>query len=110
MSAVLRGRNLPLEQSLRILADALKAQFPQHMRAMPDVPAHTVFIPAFLNSEARLYSIDLVFTPNRSSQMFRYTRWVVNNSTRTPRVALAGSGALHLIQNKRANCKIVLAR
>src|SRR5262245_31137533 len=29
MSAVLRGRNLPLEQPLRILADALKAQFPR---------------------------------------------------------------------------------
>jgi hypothetical protein len=31
MSAVLRGRRLPLEQSLGILANALKAQFPRHM-------------------------------------------------------------------------------
>ena len=101
MSAVLRGRNLPLEQSLRILTDAFKAQFPRHMRAMPGVPAHTVIIPAFLNSEVKLYSIDLAFTPNRSSQMFRHTRWVVNNSTRAPRLGLAGSGAVYLIQNKR---------
>ena len=45
MSAVLRGRNLPLEQSLGILANALKAQFPRHMG---NVPAHIVVISAFV--------------------------------------------------------------
>ena len=32
MSAVLRGRNLPLEQSLGVIADAMKEQFPRHAR------------------------------------------------------------------------------
>lgn len=101
MSAVLRGRNLPLEQSLGALTNALNAQFPRHMRAMSGVPVHTVMIPAFLNSEVKLYSIQLAFTSNRSSQMCRYTWWGVNNSTRAPRLRLAGSGADHLVKNKK---------
>ena len=31
MSAVLRGRNLPLEQSLGVLAEAIKRRLPQHL-------------------------------------------------------------------------------
>jgi hypothetical protein len=102
MSAVLRGRNVPLEEALGKLADALKAQFPRHMLQIHKNfrAAHTVLIPAFLNGEARLYSIDLVFTPDRSSQMFRYTRFGVKNSTRAPRVAIAGSSEGCLAQNK----------
>jgi hypothetical protein len=100
MGAVLRGRNFPLEQSLGILADALKAQFPRHMRGMP-VPAHTVAIPAFLNGDVRLYTIDLVLASDLSMKMFRLTRHVVGNSTRTPRMGLFGSGAVHLVQNKK---------
>lgn len=34
MSAVLRGRKLPLEQSLSVLTDAMQRQFPQHMLRM----------------------------------------------------------------------------
>jgi hypothetical protein len=100
MSAVLRGRNVPLEQSIGILADALKAQFPRHMRGMP-VPSHTVVIPAFLKSEVKLYTIDLVLSSKSSSQMFRWGHYVVGNSTRTPRMGLAGSGAAYLVQNKK---------
>jgi hypothetical protein len=63
MSAVLRGRNLPLEQSLGVLADTMQKQFPRHMVRMPGKGglAHTVIVPAFLGKEPRLYSIDLVF-------------------------------------------------
>jgi len=44
MSAVLRGRNLPLEQSIGILAEAVKAQLPRHLS--PRIPQHHVLIPA----------------------------------------------------------------
>ena len=44
MSAVLRGRNLPLEQSLGVLAEAMKKQLPRHIVRMPvdGRPAHNV--------------------------------------------------------------------
>jgi hypothetical protein len=50
MSAVLRGRNFPLEPSLGALADAIKAQFPRHMAEI--FPAHYVIAPAFVGQEA----------------------------------------------------------
>ena len=107
MSAVLRGRNLPLEQSLGELAGALQRQFPRHLLRLPrDVPAgHNIVIPSFVNGEVRLYTIDLTFTPDRKTYACCYTRHVVNPSTdrphRTPRLGLAGSGAICLIRNKR---------
>ena len=36
MSAVLRGRNLPLEQSLGVLAEAIKKQLPRHLVRISD--------------------------------------------------------------------------
>lgn len=107
MSAVLRGRNLPLERSLSILAEAMKKQFPRHMIRMPGAgeTAHNVIVPAFLGSEPRLYTIDLAFAPDRKSYRFRYTRHVINKPTlgtpRTPRLGIGGTGALYLTQNKK---------
>lgn len=107
MNAVLRGRKLPLEQSLGVLAEAMKKQFPRHMVGMPGIggPAHNVVVTAFLGSEARLYTIDLAFAPDRKSYNFRYTRHVIDNPSsakaRTPRLWIGGSGALYLIRDKR---------
>jgi len=80
MSGVLRGRNLPLEQSLGVLAEAMKKQFPRHMVMMPGnaAPAHNLMVTAFLRNEPRLYTIDLAFAPDRKNYQFRYTRHVVN--------------------------------
>jgi hypothetical protein len=36
MSAVLRGRNLSLEQSLGVIADAMQREFPPHVCALPE--------------------------------------------------------------------------
>jgi hypothetical protein len=107
MRAVLRGRNLPLEQSLGVMAEAMKKQFPRHMLQLPGTggPTHNIIVPAFVGNEARLYSIDLAFTPDRKSHQFRYTRYVADNPraaiARPPRVASAGSGALYLNSDKR---------
>jgi hypothetical protein len=107
MSAVLRGRNLPLEQSLNVLAEAMKKQLPRHMVRMPGDggPAHNVIVPAFLNNAPRLYTIDLAFAPDRKNYRFRYTRHVIDKpalaTARTPRLGIGGSGALYLIQDKK---------
>lgn len=100
MSAVLRGRNLPLEQSLGFLAEAMKRQFPRHMVWMPGHggPVHNVIVTAFLGNEVRFYTIDLAFAPDRKRYRFRYTRHVINKPTpataRPPRLGLGGTGAL----------------
>jgi hypothetical protein len=107
MSAVLRGRNVPLEQCLGELSSALQRQFPRHLAALPVRfgAAHSVLVPAFLNDEPRLYSIDLAFAPDRKSYSFRYTRHVVgpvpSDPPRTPRMSLAGSGTAYLLRDKR---------
>jgi len=107
MSAVLRGRNLPLEQSLGVLAEAIKKQLPRHLVRISgyDSAAHNVVVTAFVGNEARLYTIDLAFTPDRKSYHFRYTRHVVDNPTsataRPPRLAIGGTGGLYLHRDKK---------
>jgi hypothetical protein len=99
MSAVLRGRNLPLEQSLAVLAEAMKKELPRHMVGL--TPVHNMIVPAFLGTEPRVYTIDLVFAPDGKSYAFRYTRHVHSLAApRTPRLAIYGSGALYLAQDK----------
>jgi hypothetical protein len=107
MARVLRGRNLPLEQSLAALADAVRLNFPQHLDALPvhGPPAHHIIIPAFLNREPRLYSIDLVRPRDRRDYSFRFTRHVTGRQRSTgpitPRIAIGGSGAAHLLRDRR---------
>jgi hypothetical protein len=101
MSAVLRGRNLPLEQSLNVLAEAIKKQFPPHM---VQIPAHSVIVPAFVSNEARLYTIDMVFAADRKSYLFRCTRHVNGKpkpgTGSPPRLTIGGTGGWYLYQNK----------
>ncbi len=106
MSGVLRGRNLPLEQSLDVLAQAMKRELPRHMLQMPGhgIPAHNVLVTAFLAGQPRLYTIDLLLAPDERRFAFRYTRHVVQTTppekARTPRLGIGGSGAVYLNDRK----------
>jgi len=106
IGAVLRGRNLPLEQCLGALADALRRQLPKHLRTLPaGAPAgHNIIVSAFVDEQVRLYTIDLVLAPDRRHFAFHYTRHVVHSPPglpqRTPRLGLAGSGAAFLVRDK----------
>ena len=104
MSAVLRGRNLSLEQSLGILAEAIKGQLPRHMRRMPGSHGltHNVIATAFVGAEIRLYTIDLICTPDRKRYYSRYARHFLNQTTtRTYRIFLGGSGSTYLQNDPR---------
>jgi hypothetical protein len=107
MSSVLRGRNLPLEQSLGVLAEASRKEIPRHLVLMQGGSgiSHNVFVPAFVEGETRLYSIDLVITSGRRGYQFRYTRHVTRRSLptkpKTPALAIAGSGAGYLFGRKK---------
>jgi hypothetical protein len=106
MSTVLRGRNLPLEQSLGVLAEATRKQIPKHLVRIQGGAgiSHNVIVPAFVGGETRLYSIDLEISSSRKSYQFRYTRHVSGRSLpakpRTPRLAIAGRGARYLMAHK----------
>jgi hypothetical protein len=102
MSAVLRGRNVPLEQSIAILAEAGKAQLPPHLS--PRIPQHHVLIPAFLNDKVKLYTIGIAGSP---APQFRWGHLEVDNS-RTPRLGLAGSGAFYLTRRNKETWKLIL--
>jgi hypothetical protein len=107
MNSALRGRNLPLEDLLRILANVIKDQLPKYLSRFKNLDRfqHNVVIPAFHNNHAQLYSIDLVVTPKTKKIDFRFTKHVnlKNNSEllTTPRFGLAGSGASYLISNMK---------
>jgi len=102
MQGVLRGRNLPLETSLKVIAAKVKEKLPQHIAQR--LAAHHIIIPAFLNGESRLYSIDLVCPPGRKGYLFRLIRQVTGSpfpKCQTPRICVAGSGMQHLRNNQQ---------
>jgi hypothetical protein len=107
MSAVLRGQNLPLEQALGVLADAMQRQLPKHLLKLSknSLAAHAIYITAFLGNEPRLYTIELVFSPDRKSSQFGFTRWKTQSSDdidpRTPRLAVGGTGGIFLLNNQQ---------
>lgn len=113
MSKVLRGRKLPLEQSIGVLADAMQKQIPRHLvkMSLPGDPAHSVVIPAFLENQVRLYTIDLAFAPDRKSYNFRYTHHVTETATsqiinKPPKFSIGGSGAAYLQKNTKWKRKL----
>lgn len=108
MSAVLRGRNTTLEQSLDILAEAIKREYPRHMVSLPGPtgPAHHVLITAFLGNEMWQYTIDLAIESDRTNTKFRFTRWTMRKTPtmmvdRTPPLGVAGSGGHYLSQDRK---------
>lgn len=107
MSAVLRGRNFPLEQSLGVLAQTVRREFPRHMLQMPGegTPAHNIVVPAFLDGEPKLYHIGLACARDRKTHAFGY--W--SHEVRITTVGLSGSGGAHL-QRKSIEWKDALVR
>ena len=90
MAQVLRGRKLPLEQSLSVLAGAVQARLPRHLDSLAGVgaPAHNIIVSAFHNGEPKLYTIDLLRPRGSNAYAFRYTRIVsrqVRGEQMTPR-------------------------
>jgi hypothetical protein len=96
MSAVLRGRNHRLEDYLAVLGGALQRELPRHTSGLPDF-AHNIVAIAYLNREARLYTIDLVKMAGKAQ--FRWTRHIQRHN-KAPRFGLAGSGAPLLMADK----------
>jgi len=106
MSNVLRGRKLPLEHSLGVLAKAMDEQMPQHLKQLSVTGGltHILVATAFVGNEQRLYTIDLAFSPDRTSYSFRYMRHEnekhKSTKPRIPPLGIGGSGATYLTRHK----------
>jgi len=107
MNSALRGRNLPLEELLKTLANVIRNQLPKYLSRINNIDRfqHNVVIPAFHNNRAKLYSIDIVITPKTNKVDFRLTQHVYPKKNGklllTPRIGLAGSGAIYLMSNTK---------
>lgn len=84
MAAVLRARNLPLEDSLGVLAEAVRREVPPHMGEQ----GHLILAPAFQEGRPRLYGIGVA----QNGKTFVWTRFVHHGEV-PPRVRITGSGA-----------------
>jgi len=103
MHNVLCGRDLGLEQCLKVLAGVMKDQLPQHLFRLRPVGLadHHVIIPAFVGGQPKLYTIDMVLAQDRSGYWFRHVRRVIGDASRpeapTARLAVGGSGTSALL-------------
>jgi hypothetical protein len=95
MSNVLRGRNMPLEASLAVLANAVKEQFPRHVTSF----THDIIVPAFVDGEARLYAIG--FNPIQKSVQFIRHQASYAGFVRPFDLVVGGSGGIPLLVEKR---------
>jgi hypothetical protein len=107
MAATLRGVNAPLEQCLKVLADAAARRLPPHLATLPSghPAAHHILIPAFLHDKPKLYTIEVELNKQRSASRHRFMHWLTppqkDGVQRTPRFGLAGSGVTTLIATTR---------
>jgi hypothetical protein len=101
MSNCLRGRNLTLEQSLSVVAKAMEAQMPKHLLRIPKelVAHHAIIVPAFVNEEPRLYTLQLELSPNRKLKRMQFQRHRPKGGRKPPKFGLAGSGAMMLLKD-----------
>jgi hypothetical protein len=96
MSGVLRGRNLPMEESLGRLAYVATQELPPHIRQL-EVKAHFIVAPAYLRDVGwRMFAIDNVI--ERGSHRYRFATLRRGNipTAPCPQFAFAGSGGLHV--------------
>lgn len=97
MEAVLRQRDVPLHESLSILADAMQRELPRHVRSLAsNARRHSVLVPAFYGgetaSEARLYTIDLVYGSKNGNPRFVVVRHDMERTGAPTPVTMTGSG------------------
>jgi hypothetical protein len=103
MSRVLRGRNLPIEQLLGVLTDAMRHQFYRPLARMRrgGHAQHDVVVPAFVTGVPKLFTISLVLTADGKA-LYRYTRHETKHPSGVvgpPTLIYAGSGISILQRN-----------
>lgn len=119
MCAVLRGRSLPIEQSLLLLARAVQQQFPRHMRRMAGglgslhviVAIAYMRAPPHFRAEPRVYVVYLQAQANQADYVVRVAPFITIART-APIIAVAGSGIRYMsarIQTARDVVRVIRA-
>jgi hypothetical protein len=101
IAGLLRGRKLPLEESLVTIGRAVAAQVPRHLAAGgyfgPN--AHSIVAPAIVDGRSAMFSIHLDVRADRSD--VRVHRHVHSMESKAPvRVGISGSGAQRLLRER----------
>lgn len=103
MFNVLRGRNLPMDESLSVLAGAVQREFPRHLMRIGSgfLPLHGIIIPAFVSGKYLFYSIGLRLDHKRQSGEMRLQKWIpAGSGSQPPRLVVAGSAESVLMRDK----------
>lgn len=106
MSRVLRGRNMTMEQSLSVLAEAVRSRLPSYLDQIQvsGHSSHHIIIPAYVNGEERIYSIGLVGKGGGGTYRLNLTRYTTGTEFPMkrikPRVAIGGSAEPHLLRDR----------
>jgi hypothetical protein len=108
--SALRGRRCSLEVALDVLADAMQREFLRHLRQMEmRERQHSFAIPAFVDSEPRMYTIDLI--ERSTGVFFQYNRHILSGSLApmqlTAPVGSIGTGRCAL-EKDRSYARILL--
>lgn len=101
MAAVLRGRkNISVEQSLGILANAMLDQLPKHLKSFsnPDIRSHATLAVAIVGGEPRLFTIGVGDAGVKGYGM-SFERRIAGHGF-PPRFAVTGSGSAFLPAKK----------
>jgi hypothetical protein len=99
MSRVLRGRKLPLEESLGVLTHAINCKLPDHLTRLPGSGHYTV-VPAFRNGESRIYLIGLIRPRGSNRYNFQYNRLVGYERRQPQPFVVTGSGEPHVLRDR----------
>lgn len=106
--SVLRSRTLSIEKSLEAIANATARELPNHLKQLYGVirrPLHNMLVPAFVDGEARLYSIDIQLSVDGREYQTRFVRHFGEKKQatvrKTPRLGATGSGSVQLLSDKR---------
>ncbi|HWA57368.1 MAG TPA: hypothetical protein VG692_08950, partial [Gemmatimonadales bacterium] len=78
MARVLRGRNLLLEPSIGAIRDAIHREVPRHLARLPGpgAVAHYLLAPAFVGTEARQYTVDVLLSADRKRYRTNFQKQV----------------------------------
>lgn len=114
MSAVLRGQNLSMEDSLRVLANAVWSQIPKHLASVPaEMRTHVILASCFVGNDLRTRAIDLIESADQKQPVVRVHTLFNQHPNGNPlpaRIVIAGSGMRFLPPNGWARPLLRLVR
>jgi len=110
MSNVLRGRNWPMNTSMKAIADAMTREVPRHLARARGACEHVIVAPAFVNNRPRLYGTGLKVDSRGIPTSAFHVLLVRDATTAWPhRMTFSGSGSKKVKHNEKHRALLRLA-